>query len=305
MPPPAPVAPGRSGAPGVTMLERLVGARPAVWLAASALVLGGIYLTAWAIRRQFLGPTGRTIAGLLLAAAMIGAGEYFRTRIARITAAPSAAGWLVVEHAPRFARADPAPFGRVPVAAGLALAVVVPGLVRSPLLTGEAVGARPVLNALVPGLLVSALAALLCWRRLPDDRWCLRRACGAGAGVLAFAWLTLAIRQARHGTSLVGPATEAELYTYSAAWVVFGLALFAGGVGVGHSASRRGGALVLGLVTPKVFLVDTARLAGLYRVISLIGLGLGLLVIAWAYQRFVESREATAESGTDDRWSRE
>ncbi|RMF72924.1 MAG: DUF2339 domain-containing protein, partial [Acidobacteria bacterium] len=211
------------------------------------------------------------------------------------------AGWLVAEHAPRLARGDLVPFGRVLVSAGLVLAVLVPAIIRNPLHTGEAVGARPVFNALVPGLLVPALAALACWWRLPADRWGVRRACGVVAGVLVFVWLTLAIRQLWHGTALVGRTQEAELYTYSAAWVVFGLVLFAFGVRGANVSLRRAGMLVLVLVTLKVFLVDTAQLAGLYRVISLIGLGLGLLVIAWAWQRYVESRGANAGSEEADR----
>ena len=37
----------------------------------------------------------------------------------------------------------------------------------------------------------------------------------------------------------------------------------------------------------KVFLVDTANLQDLYRVFSLFGLGVSLMLLAYLYQRFV------------------
>jgi uncharacterized membrane protein len=43
----------------------------------------------------------------------------------------------------------------------------------------------------------------------------------------------------------------------------------------------------MALAVGKVFLVDTARLEGLYRVFSLLGLGVTLMLLAYLYQRFV------------------
>ena len=44
---------------------------------------------------------------------------------------------------------------------------------------------------------------------------------------------------------------------------------------------------VMMLAVAKVFLYDTGNLGDLYRVLSYLGLGLSLLLLAWLYQRFV------------------
>jgi uncharacterized membrane protein len=44
---------------------------------------------------------------------------------------------------------------------------------------------------------------------------------------------------------------------------------------------------VIGLVCAKVFLVDMAGLAGLWRVLSFLGLGLALIGLGAVYRRFV------------------
>lgn len=48
------------------------------------------------------------------------------------------------------------------------------------------------------------------------------------------------------------------------------------------------------LAVGKVFLIDAAALTGLYRVASFLGLGVTLLAIGYAYQRFVFRRPAGA-----------
>ncbi|WP_141065185.1 DUF2339 domain-containing protein, partial [Brucella melitensis] len=40
-------------------------------------------------------------------------------------------------------------------------------------------------------------------------------------------------------------------------------------------------------VTLKVFLIDAAILEGILRILSLLGLGVALIAIGWAYRRFV------------------
>jgi uncharacterized membrane protein len=139
----------------------------------------------------------------------------------------------------------------------------------------------------LPALLALAAARLL--SRRGEGR--LAVAFGAGALLQAFLLLTLEIRQAFHGTLLTGGATSnAETYTYSLAWVLFGTALMVAAIATRGAVLRYGSAAVMALAVFKVFLVDTAHLADLYRVFSLLGLGASLMLLAWLYQRFIFSR---------------
>ena len=106
--------------------------------------------------------------------------------------------------------------------------------------------------------------------------------------VLGFLTLTLEVRQAFHGTVLRGGATtNAEMYTYSLVWVLFAISLLVAGIVTRGTVLRYGSTVVMLVAVGKVFLVDTARLEDLYRVFSLFGLGVTLMVLAYLYQRFV------------------
>jgi uncharacterized membrane protein len=62
------------------------------------------------------------------------------------------------------------------------------------------------------------------------------------------------------------------------------MAVFIAGIISWRQDVREGGLGLLGLATAKVFLFDLSYLDVAYRVLSLIGLGLVLLVGAYAYQ---------------------
>jgi uncharacterized membrane protein len=107
---------------------------------------------------------------------------------------------------------------------------------------------------------------------------------------LVFGLLTLSleVRQAFHGNLLnQGGTTNAEMYTYSLVWVLFAIALLVAGIVTYGVVLRYGSAAVMTLAVGKVFLVDTANLKDLYRVFSLFGLGITLMLLAYLYQRFV------------------
>ena len=49
---------------------------------------------------------------------------------------------------------------------------------------------------------------------------------------------------------------------------------------------------VIALTVAKVFIVDTASISGIFRALSVIGLGVVLLGIGWLYQRLLYPRAA-------------
>ena len=80
------------------------------------------------------------------------------------------------------------------------------------------------------------------------------------------------------------PARDA---TTSVAWAVYALVLLAVGVRT-RSGSLRWLSLGLLVITlGKVFLHDLGELEDLYRVASLVGLAVSLIVVSLIYQRFV------------------
>ncbi len=175
----------------------------------------------------------------------------------------------------------------------LASAQVVLGhlLGRNPLFFREDVGGIPLLNLLgLAYLLPALLAAVLAAGRfeLPDRA---REALRIGAGVLVFVYLTLETRRSFQGGMIAlgseRPASSAEVYAYSAVWIVYALALLAVGILRNSSVLRYASLTVLIVTVAKVFLYDMSDLTGLYRVASFLGLGLVLIGIGYIYRRFV------------------
>src|SRR5258705_5152540 len=70
----------------------------------------------------------------------------------------------------------------------------------------------------------------------------------AGALVLALAYVTFEIRRLYHGPVLTrGPTTGAEQYSYSIAWLMFGVVLLGIGIVVNSQRARLASAAVIGL----------------------------------------------------------
>jgi uncharacterized membrane protein len=111
----------------------------------------------------------------------------------------------------------------------------------------------------------------------------------AGAALLlALAYVTLEIRRLYHGPVLsTGPTTDAEQYTYSIAWLVFGVALLGAGIVFNSQRARLASAAVIALTLGKAFLIDMSELTGVYRALSFMGLGVVLVAIGWLYQRIL------------------
>ncbi len=123
---------------------------------------------------------------------------------------------------------------------------------------------------------------------------------GVGAIAIGFVWINLAIAD----WFATGPALGLSLQrmpardlTTSISWALYGLALLALGVR-GRSAGLRWLSLGLILLTVvKVFLYDLGELEDLYRVASLLGLAVSLILVSLAYQRFVVRAAAREEEG--------
>ncbi len=71
-------APGRAE-PAITFEERF-GTRWVVWVGGLALALGGFFLVRYSIEQDLIGPGVRIFLGALLAAALIGGGEWTRRK---------------------------------------------------------------------------------------------------------------------------------------------------------------------------------------------------------------------------------
>ena len=116
----------------------------------------------------------------------------------------------------------------------------------------------------------------------------------AGAAlVLALVYVTLEIRRIYHGPILSrAPVTGAEQYTYSIAWLAFGVVLLGAGIFFNSQRARLASAVVIALTIGKAFLVDMSTLTGVYRALSFMGLGVVLVAIGWLYQRILFRRQA-------------
>ena len=117
----------------------------------------------------------------------------------------------------------------------------------------------------------------------------------AAALVLALTYVTFEIRRLYHGPVLTdGPTTGVEQYTYSIAWLAFGVALLGIGIFFNSQRARLASAVVIALTILKAFLIDMSTLTGVYRALSFMCLGLVLVAIGWLYQRILFRRQATA-----------
>lgn len=177
---------------------------------------------------------------------------------------------------------------RLAGALAIAVVLVVQVLVANPVFESAEVGRLPVLNGLlVAYALPAAMAALA--RRWIDERTekAAAQLAGLAAGVLAFAYVSFEVRHLfdpgfdRQGLDADG----LELYAYSFAWLLFGVALLALGFARRSPAFRHTGMALVCIVVVKVFLIDLSGLHGLLRVVSFLGLGAALLGLGFVYRR--------------------
>jgi uncharacterized membrane protein len=151
------------------------------------------------------------------------------------------------------------------------------------------------INALLLGYAAPAILALLLSYAVAASGRPLAYAntIAAGALLLALSYVTLEIRRLYHGPIMSsGAIYDVEQYTYSIAWLGFGVLLLVIGILVSSQRARLASAIVIALTIAKVFLVDLSTLTGVYRALSFMGLGLVLVAIGWFYQKVLFRREA-------------
>ncbi len=106
--------------------------------------------------------------------------------------------------------------------------------------------------------------------------------------VSSFLWVTLNVNYFFQGNKISFTSlTNAEIYTYSVVWLLYGIALLAWSIQTKDKHARMGSFFLLVLVVLKVFLYDASNLDGLYRVMSFLGLGVILMGLGWFSSQFI------------------
>jgi uncharacterized membrane protein len=155
------------------------------------------------------------------------------------------------------------------------------------------------INSILLGYAMPAvLALLLSYAVAGRRRAAYANTIAAGALVLALTYVTLEIRRLYHGPVLTAGGTSgAEQYSYSIAWLTFGVALLGIGIVFNSQRARLASAAVIALTIVKAFLIDMSTLTGVYRALSFMCLGLVLVAIGWLYQRILFRRQAPPPDG--------
>jgi uncharacterized membrane protein len=121
--------------------------------------------------------------------------------------------------------------------------------------------------------------------------------------LLVFAWLNLSLIDAftpqGERLALTGQRTAAQNLSLSLGWAVYALGLLLFGVARRSAVLRWLSLAFLVLTIGKVFLYDLGELTDLYRVASLVGLAVSLILVSLLYQRFVFRRPARDETSPE------
>ncbi|HMB14342.1 MAG TPA: DUF2339 domain-containing protein [Roseovarius sp.] len=150
------------------------------------------------------------------------------------------------------------------------------------LLTSERVLGPPILDSLAVACLPLALAFGVAAWRLTHLRQRLRLGFVSLSAGYAVAFAALEIRRLWRGTDLSVPGvTQPELYSYTVAMLVVAVALLLLAFARRSVPLRKLAMLGVALTVAKVFAIDTSGLSGLIRVVSFMGLGIGLAGLVW------------------------
>ncbi len=165
-------------------------------------------------------------------------------------------------------------------------------LLESPVLWPIDVGGSFINLLLLAYALPAVLALFLSYAVAGQRPVAYANTIAAAALILALTYMTFEIRRIYHGPVLTrGAISGAEQYTYSIAWLAFGVALLGIGIVFNSQRARLASAAVIALTIIKAFLVDMSTLTGVYRALSFMCLGLVLVAIGWFYQRVLFRRQ--------------
>lgn len=168
----------------------------------------------------------------------------------------------------------------------------------SPTAVKQLLGPAPIANF---GTLHYAAAAIWFWLFARTDNIIrvsghAKRVLDIGSLLAAIAAIMVTVRQAVHGTDIATPPfSSTETYLYSAGLLALAIAWLVRGIQTTNALLRISGLLLLTLVTFKVFLLDARQLEGILRILSFLGLGIGLMGIGWMYGKIMRSEQAETE----------
>ncbi|MEM7069347.1 MAG: DUF2339 domain-containing protein [Pseudomonadota bacterium] len=177
-------------------------------------------------------------------------------------------------------------------------------LVFNPGLDNASVGDGLILNLLLPGYLLTGLAAaaVALLARPVRPRW-YTLMYAALSGLLLFSYFSFMLRKAFQGEylGLYRQTSDLEFWLYSPLWLVMGAVLLGIGLKLKSLPIRMASGLLIALTIVKVFLLDMSELTGILRALSFIGLGLSLIVIGRFYQRILtrQARQEKADNAGD------
>jgi uncharacterized membrane protein len=123
---------------------------------------------------------------------------------------------------------------------------------------------------------------------LPGRR--ISRLLPAGGTILLFLLLNIEIADYYSVGSTITfnfSATLAQDMTYTLGWALFAVSMLIAGIALKSQSARIASIILLTITIGKCFIHDLARLGGLYRVISFVGLALCLTLVAVILQKFV------------------
>jgi hypothetical protein len=161
-------------------------------------------------------------------------------------------------------------------------------LLHNPAFAPQYVGATPFLNLLAPAFLLGAAWIYAARRRATSDT-----VSGVWLAMFLAALITgigLIVRQLFQGAILSAPdMSKAEFYGYSLAGLLLSIAIMLAGMRLPDKGLRLAGLALLSFTIVKVFLSDAAALEGILRILSFVGLGIGVIGIALLYTKVLSA----------------
>jgi uncharacterized membrane protein len=185
-------------------------------------------------------------------------------------------------------------FGAMGLLGAATLAFLAALTVHNPVLTGDAVQGGQLFNALWLAYFVPVPLYALMARKLEGlGLETIRNGFGVFALVLLMTFVTLMVKRQFQGEVMdLAFLSEGESYAVSLAWLVTGIAIFIAGLKLDRQTIRYGGLAVIVLTVLKVFGYDLFSLGGLWRIASMIGLGVCLVGVGWLYTRYIGGKSA-------------